>query len=134
MKLDAERWAKRRGVTRILDALGADEGLTRYVGGAVRDELLQSVNDIDFATGYAPTRSRTADKPHQAVPTDRPRTITPSPTPPAITTLRADMSTDGRQPRWIFRTGSRAGVAIHNHRALRDPLPRNFDYFVGSTI
>ena len=40
LKLDAENWRKRRGMARLLNALGAEEGLTRYVGGAVRDELL----------------------------------------------------------------------------------------------
>ena len=37
LKLDAPKWRKRSGMRRVLDALGADEGLTRYVGGAVRD-------------------------------------------------------------------------------------------------
>ncbi len=39
----------------MLDALGADEGQTRYVGGAVRDELLGlPVNDVDLATRLRP--------------------------------------------------------------------------------
>ncbi|HEY7006873.1 MAG TPA: CCA tRNA nucleotidyltransferase, partial [Sphingomicrobium sp.] len=41
LKIDAAKWRRRRGMKRLLDALGADEGLTRYVGGAVRDDLLQ---------------------------------------------------------------------------------------------
>ena len=40
LKLDAAKWRRTRGVARLLEALGADEGLTRYVGGAVRDDLL----------------------------------------------------------------------------------------------
>ena len=41
-----------------LDALGAGEGLTRYVGGAVRDELLGlPVSDVDLATRIRPRRS-----------------------------------------------------------------------------
>ena len=40
LKLDATKWRKRRGMARLLRALAADEGMTRYVGGAVRDDLL----------------------------------------------------------------------------------------------
>ena len=40
LKIDPAKWRARRGMERLLDALGADEKLTRYVGGAVRDELL----------------------------------------------------------------------------------------------
>ena len=55
LKLDAAKWRKKRGMTRLLDALGADEGLTRYVGGAVRDDLLGlPVSDIDLATRLLP--------------------------------------------------------------------------------
>ena len=55
LKLDAAKWRKRRGMARLLRALGAEEGLTRYVGGAVRDELLGlPVNDVDLATRLPP--------------------------------------------------------------------------------
>ena len=55
LKLDPEKWRAIRGMARVLDALGADEGLTRYVGGAVRDELLAlPVNDVDLATRLRP--------------------------------------------------------------------------------
>jgi len=37
VRLDARHWRRRRGMAKLLDALGASEGLTRYVGGAVRD-------------------------------------------------------------------------------------------------
>jgi poly(A) polymerase len=57
LTLDAAKWRKKRGMKRLLDALGADEGLTRYVGGAVRDDLLGfPVSDIDLATRIPPTR------------------------------------------------------------------------------
>jgi hypothetical protein len=47
--------AQARGMKRLLNALGADEGLTRYVGGAVRDDLLGlPVSDIDLATRIPP--------------------------------------------------------------------------------
>ena len=55
LRLDAAKWRKRRGMTRVLNALGAEEGLTRYVGGAVRDDLLGlPVSDIDLATRIKP--------------------------------------------------------------------------------
>ena len=40
LKLDIQPWRGRRGMAALRDALGAAEGLTRYVGGAVRDQLL----------------------------------------------------------------------------------------------
>ena len=50
-----QKWRRRRGMARLLDALGADEGLTRYVGGAVRDELLHlPFSDVDLATRLRP--------------------------------------------------------------------------------
>src|SRR5207244_11971834 len=55
LKLDAAKWRKKRGMKRLLAALGADEGLTRYVGGAVRDDLLGlPISDIDLATRIPP--------------------------------------------------------------------------------
>ena len=55
LTLDAAKWRKKRGTKRLLAALGADEGLTRYVGGAVRDDLLGlPVSDIDLATRIPP--------------------------------------------------------------------------------
>ena len=55
LTLDAAKWRKKRGMKRLLAALGADEGLTRYVGGAVRDDLLGlPISDIDLATRIPP--------------------------------------------------------------------------------
>ena len=55
LKLDPAKWRKRRGMRRLLDALGASKGLTRYVGGAVRDDLLRlPVSDVDLATRLQP--------------------------------------------------------------------------------
>ena len=42
LKLDATKWRKRRGMARLLSGVAADEGMTRYVGGAVRDDLSTS--------------------------------------------------------------------------------------------
>ena len=51
---DAE-WRHRPGLDGLLTALGAEQGLARYVGGAVRDGLLGlPVNDLDIATALEP--------------------------------------------------------------------------------
>ena len=55
LTLDAARWRKKRGMKRLLAALGGGEGLTRYVGGSIRDDLLGlPVSDIDLATRIPP--------------------------------------------------------------------------------
>ena len=65
LTLDAEKWRKKRGVKRLLAALGAADGLTRYVGGAVRDELLGlPVNDVDLATRIEPDDGQTSRRPN----------------------------------------------------------------------
>jgi poly(A) polymerase len=51
MILPAASWQMREGLPVLLDALGVGEGLTRYVGGAVRDTLAaRKVIDVDCAT------------------------------------------------------------------------------------
>ena len=55
LKLDPKKWRRRQGMAKLLGAVGANEGETRYVGGAVRDDLLGlPVNDVDFATRLRP--------------------------------------------------------------------------------
>ena len=55
LTIDAAKWRRRRGMKRLLAALAADEGMTRYVGGAVRDDLLDlPVSDVDLATRLEP--------------------------------------------------------------------------------
>ncbi|MCL6684228.1 CCA tRNA nucleotidyltransferase [Sphingomonas sp. SE158] len=103
MRLDAEKWRAHRGVERILKALGSADGLTRYVGGAVRDDLLGlPVNDIDFATRLTPDQVvERLEKAHiKAVPTGIDHgtiTAVADGQPAEVTTLRADVSTDGRR-------------------------------------
>jgi poly(A) polymerase len=108
MRLDAEGWRKKRGVTRILKALGSRQGLIRYVGGAVRDDLLGlPVSDIDFATRLRPEEViERLEKAHiKAVPTGIDHgtiTAVADGQPAEITTLRADVSTDGRRATVAF--------------------------------
>ena len=103
MKLDAAKWRRIRGMKRVLEALGAAEGLTRYVGGAVRDGLLGlPVNDVDLATQISPDEvmKRLEDARIKAVPTGIDHgtiTAVSDGHPFEITTLRRDVSTDGRR-------------------------------------
>ena len=141
MKLDAAKWRTRRGVSRILDALGANDGLTRYVGGAVRDELLDlPVNDIDFATRLRPDDviARLEDARIKAVPTGIAHgtiTAVADGQPAEITTLRADVSTDGRRATVEFSGDWQADAARRDftiNALYADPQSGEiFDYFGG---
>lgn len=141
MKLDADRWRSRRGVSRILDALGAGEGLTRYVGGAVRDELLQiEVNDIDFATKLRPDNvvARLEKARIKAVPTGIAHgtiTAVADGQPAEITTLRSDVSTDGRRATVAFSDDWKADAGRRDftiNALYADPQTGEiFDYFGG---
>ena len=108
MRLDAAKWRQKRGVGRILKALGSAQGLTRYVGGAVRDDLLGlPVSDVDFATKLTPEEViARLEKAHiKAVPTGIDHgtvTAVADGQPAEITTLRADVSTDGRRATVAF--------------------------------
>jgi poly(A) polymerase len=99
-------WTKRPDLARLVAALGA--GNARYVGGAVRDTLLGiEVKDIDLATPLIPedvmARLDAAKIGH--VPTGIAHgTITAilKGGPVEITTLRHDVSTDGRRATVAF--------------------------------
>ncbi len=141
MKLDAAKWRKRRGMARVLNALGADEGLTRYVGGAVRDDLLGlKVSDVDLATKIRPedvmTRLQTARI--KAVPTGIDHgTITAVSDGHAveITSLRRDVSTDGRRATVAFTDDWQEDAARRDftiNALSADPVTGElFDYFGG---
>ena len=141
MKLDAMRWRSKRGIPRLLEALGADQGLTRYVGGAVRDELLDlPVNDIDFATRLRPEEvvARLEAARIKAVPTGIAHgTITAiaDGQPVEVTTLRADVSTDGRRATVEFSDDWAADAARRDftiNALYADPTSGEiFDYFGG---
>jgi poly(A) polymerase len=141
MKLDAQRWSQRRGIARLLEALGGGEGLTRYVGGAVRDELLRiPVNDIDFATRLRPDEVvARLEKAHiKAIPTGIAHgtiTAVADGQPAEITTLRADVSTDGRRATVEFSDDWQADAARRDftiNALYADPVTGEiFDYFGG---
>ena len=116
LSLDAPRWRKKRGMKRLLAALGADQGLTRYVGGAVRDDLLGlPVSDIDLATRSARRGLRRLEKARiKAVPTGIEHgtvTAISDGAPVEITTLRRDVTTDGRRAMVAFTDDWREDAA-----------------------
>ena len=141
MKLDAEKWRRIRGSKRLLDALGAAEGLTRYVGGAVRDELLGlPVSDLDLATRLKPEEvvARLETAKIKAVPTGIDHgTITAVSDGHAfeITTLRRDVSTDGRRATVAFTGDWKEDAARRDftiNALSADPATGEiFDYFGG---
>ncbi|MXO95094.1 CCA tRNA nucleotidyltransferase [Erythrobacter aquimaris] len=99
-------WTKRADLAALVDALGADN--TRYVGGAVRDTLLgKAIHDIDLATTLVPHAviDRCKEAGIRTVPTgiDHGTVTAVLPDGPVeITTLRRDISTDGRRATVAF--------------------------------
>jgi poly(A) polymerase len=141
LKLDAARWRKKRGMRRLLEALGAEAGLTRYVGGAVRDDLLGlPISDIDLATRLTPDEvmSRLGKARIKAVPTGLDHgtvTAVSDGRPFEITTLRRDVSTDGRRATVAFTDDWQEDAARRDftiNALSADPLSGElFDYFDG---
>jgi poly(A) polymerase len=128
-------------MARLLDALGAGEGLTRYVGGAVRDELLHlPVSDVDLATRLRPDEvvERLESVKIRAVPTGIDHgTITAVSSGHAveITSLRRDVSTDGRRATVAFTDDWQEDAARRDftiNALSADPdTGEVFDYFDG---
>lgn len=89
------------GVTAVFDALA--DGVTRFVGGCVRDSLLgRPIRDIDIATDLEPkdVMSRAGQAGIKAVPTGIAHgtvTLVAKGEPFEVTTLRRDVETDGRR-------------------------------------
>jgi poly(A) polymerase len=141
MKLDPEVFLKRQGIKRLLKALDAKEGTARFVGGAVRDLLLDVPHeDLDLATTHAPddVMRRLEAKGIKAVPTGLDHgtiTAVSSGTVVEVTTLRSDVSTDGRRATVAFTGDWRedAGRRDFTINALyADPYSGElFDYFGG---
>jgi poly(A) polymerase len=143
LSLDAAKWRKKRGMKRLLAALGAEEGLTRYVGGAVRDDLLGlPISDIDLATRIPPDEvvERLEKAKIKAVPTGIDHgtvTAVSDGHPFEVTTLRRDVSTDGRRATVAFTDDWREDAARRDftiNALSADPLTGElFDYFDGLT-
>jgi poly(A) polymerase len=141
LKLDARKWRERRGIAPVLEALGADEGLSRFVGGAVRDDLLGlPFTDIDVATRLRPDEvvRRLEQSRIKAIPTGIEHgtiTAVSDGQPVEVTTLRRDVSTDGRRATVAFtddwmEDAARRDFTINALSA--DPVTGEiFDYFSG---
>jgi len=136
---DAE-WQHRPGLDDLLDTLGAAQGEARFVGGAVRDGLLGlPVNDLDIATTLDPHAvvNRLKAAGIKAVPTGIDHgTITAvlSGWPVEITTLRRDVSTDGRHATIAYTDDWREDAARRDftiNALYADPLTRQVTDFFG---
>ena len=141
MKLPRADWQQRPGLVRLLDVLGAGAGETRYVGGCVRDTRLGlPVSDIDLATRLKPETviTRLGKAKIKAVPTGIAHgtvTAVVEGSPVEVTTLRRDVSTDGRHATIAFtddwaEDAARRDFTINALSA--DPHTLSvFDYFGG---
>jgi poly(A) polymerase len=141
VKLDAERWWSQPGIRDLLTVLGAADGLIRFVGGTVRDELLGIPHaDIDLATRLAPAAvmERLSTTKIKAVPTGIEHgTITAVSRGQVaeITTLRRDVATDGRRAVVAFTEDWKEDAARRDftiNALFADPVTGEiFDYFDG---
>lgn len=134
-------WRHNPDLDRLIASLGGGEGDVRFVGGAVRDTLLGlPVKDIDCATRLLPEESsrRIAAAGFKAIPTGIAHgTVTallPS-GPVEVTTLRRDVSTDGRHAVVAFTDAWREDAARRDftiNALSADPLSGEIhDYFGG---
>jgi poly(A) polymerase len=141
LSIDAAKWRSRRGIERLLDALAADDGETRYVGGAVRDDLLDlPVSDVDLATRFEPEEviRRLEAARIKAVPTGIDHgtvTAVSDGHPYEVTTLRRDVETFGRHATVAFTTDWEDDAARRDftiNALSADPRTGEiFDYFGG---
>ncbi|HEX5237023.1 MAG TPA: CCA tRNA nucleotidyltransferase [Sphingomicrobium sp.] len=141
LTIDPAKWRSRRGMKRLLAALGAKDGLTRYVGGAVRDDLLDlPVSDVDLATRLEPDEvvRRLEAARIKAVPTGIDHgtvTAVSDGHPYEVTTLRRDVSTDGRRATVAFTSDWEEDAARRDftiNALSADPRTGEvFDYFGG---
>ncbi|MDE2597046.1 MAG: CCA tRNA nucleotidyltransferase [Sphingomonadales bacterium] len=139
-RLPAAEWTKRADLAALVSALGGRQQ-ARYVGGAVRDTLLGiAVKDIDLATPLVPQEviARLKDAGIRTVPTGIEHgTVTAllSDGPVEITTLRRDVSTDGRRATVAFATDWREDAARRDftiNALYADPITGElFDWFGG---
>ena len=141
MILPETGWRRRTDLIRLTEVLGMDQGQVRFVGGAVRDALLGlPVSDLDLATCLLPEEvsRRVNAAGFKAVPTGIAHgTVTavlPS-GPVEVTTLRRDVSTDGRRATVAFTSDWREDAARRDftiNALSADPASGEVhDYFGG---
>ncbi len=134
-------WRHRAGMDRLLAALDAKGGATRFVGGCVRDALLGlEQSDVDLATRFTPEEVvRRLEAAHiKAVPTGIAHgtiTAVSAGTPVEITTLRRDVETHGRHATVAFTDDWKEDAARRDftiNALSADPLSGEvYDYFGG---
>jgi poly(A) polymerase len=124
----------------VMAALTADGGAARFVGGAVRNALLGApVTDVDIATPLTPddVTARLQNAGLGAVPTGLAHgtvTAVAGGKPFEITTLRRDVSTDGRRATVAFTTDWKEDAARRDftmNALYADAAGQVFDYFGG---
>ena len=134
-------WVASADGMRLLEALGAAQGLSRLVGGCVRDALLgHEAADIDMATVLTPPQvmARLAAAGLKAVPTGAAHgtvTAVSGAVLVEVTTLRHDVATDGRRADVAFTDDWQADAARRDFtiNALYARLPGGCvdDFFDG---
>ncbi|MCD2325255.1 CCA tRNA nucleotidyltransferase [Sphingomonas sp. IC-56] len=137
MILPTAEWRERPGLDQLVYALGE----CRFVGGSVRDTLLgTAVADVDIATPLSPqaVMDRLKAAEIRAVPTGIEHgTITAvlENGPVEVTTLRRDVSTDGRRATVAFTDDWQEDAARRDftiNALYADPISGEiFDYFGG---
>ena len=101
-RIDPPRWMASRAVRKLIDVLQSDGKPARFVGGCVRDAILRRpAGDIDIATPHLPDQvmAKLKRAKIKCVATGvKHGTVTAiiQKKPYEITTLRADIATDGR--------------------------------------
>jgi poly(A) polymerase len=141
VKVEPSAWLDRPGIKRLLKALDAKDGHARFVGGAVRDLLLdEEHSDLDLATTHSPQEvvRRLEAAGIKAVPTGIEHgtvTAVSSNTVVEVTTLRSDVSTDGRRATVAFTDDWKEDAARRDftiNALYADPFTGElFDYFSG---
>ncbi|MXO64230.1 CCA tRNA nucleotidyltransferase [Altericroceibacterium endophyticum] len=138
-ELPSAAWTARADLAKLIEALGPDNA--RWVGGAVRDTLLgHAVADVDCATPLHPDQviERLKQAGIKSVPTGIAHGTVTAVLPQGnveITTLRHDVSTDGRRATVSFASDWREDAARRDftiNALYADPVSGQiFDYFDG---
>lgn len=143
IRLPHQSWLDSQGARRVLAALDAEKGQTRIVGGAVRDTLLGlPVQDVDMATRFLPEEviRRLEAAGIKAIPTGIEHgtiTAVANHQPFEVTTLRRDVTTDGRRATVAFTEDWKEDAARRDftiNALFANPVTGEiFDYFGGLT-
>lgn len=110
-------WLNEPGTKAVMEALHADGGVARFVGGCVRNALMRiPVTDVDIATTHAPEKAQALLEARgiKVVPTGLKHGTITAVTATRhfeITTLRVDVVTDGRRADVAFTEDWEADAA-----------------------